>query len=91
MSKLEKIHFFLQGIGLNPDSKRYERAVEYALTKSKPFQMKVGTYSPTDEVDFGLKPETDIQSCMCPCDACGHEFMWECDDAGCACCSSACC
>ena len=72
-------------------TERYKRTLEYALTKSQPFQYKITKYHTSEDSDYGLTKTMEIQSCVCPCSVCGHEYMWECDDANCACCSSACC
>ena len=91
MSKEEKIRRYLEGTDLDPDSPEYQRTVEYAMTKSKPFEFKTCDFHPGPEWDYGLEPSQEIQACICPCKVCGHTYMWECDDANCACCSSACC
>jgi len=42
--------------------------------------------------NHGLKKgKNKVTSGLCPCkNECGHTFMWECEDADCKCCTSAC-
>lgn len=44
----------------------------------------------TKEKNYGLKKYTTIRAGWCPCSVCGHEYMLECEEAHCQCCSSAC-
>ena len=71
-------------------TKRYRRTVLYRKGIDRLGVKKTAKYEPTRDDDYGLEPEMEIRSGFCPCSVCGHEFMWECEDADCQCCSSAC-
>jgi len=73
------------------DRERYKKTVAYLKNKPFPLKEKTGTYAPSKDLDYGLQAEMLIVSGLCPCAICGHEFMWECEEDNCECCSSACC
>lgn len=51
---------------------------------------KTVTYKVTNDKNYGLKEKMEIRPGKCPCSACGHKTMEECNRANCQCCSSAC-
>jgi len=64
------------------------KAVEMPTIKNEGFTFK------DKRDDLGDGPSGGrmvlVRTGWCPCGTCGHEFVWECDDADCQCCSSTC-
>lgn len=44
----------------------------------------------TRTTEHGKEIVLHIQHGYCPCATCGHTYSYECDEAGCECCSSMC-
>lgn len=78
--------------GMDRRTARYKRTIKELEARARPGEVKTVTYKHTEEKNYGLPVDGEIElvSGMCPCAICGHEFMWECDDALCECCSSVC-
>ncbi len=78
---------------MDREDPRYQKTVDYLNCRARPGQVKtVEIAHKTDGMDRGLDPsgKTTLTAGKCPCSICGHEFMWECHEADCYCCSSAC-
>ena len=71
---------------------REERTLEYLAARARPLQTKTVTYKVMEDKNYGLPPEGEVTlvAGKCPCAVCGHEWMWECEDADCKCCTSVC-
>ena len=71
---------------------REERTLEYLAGRARPLQTKTVTgIRHIGEKNAGLpEGEVTLVAGKCPCSICGHEWMWECEDADCQCCSSTC-
>ena len=67
-----------------------EKTKAYLEARARPGQLKTVTFNVTATKNFGLKEEMQIKAGWCPCSVCGHEYGWECEEADCQCCSSAC-
>lgn len=71
---------------------RDKRTREYLAGRARPNEVKTVTgIVHIGEKNRGL-PEGEITlvAGSCPCSICGHEWMWECEDQDCQCCSSTC-
>ncbi len=73
------------------DKDEQKKLLAYRKPPSRLGISKTATFSPTDEWDYGLDPEMTLEAGLCPCSKCGHVAMFQCEEAGCKCCSSACC
>ncbi len=73
--------------GMDRRTTRYKRTREYLEARARPGEVKIIQLKNPEP---GLAESMTIAAGMCPCSICGHEFMWECEDADCQCCSSAC-
>ena len=73
------------------------------MQRARPYQWKEVTLSKSTYDRCGFKPKKGIkviedgnqviiklQAGMCPCAVCNHEYMWECKDDDCECCSNYC-
>lgn len=66
---------------------REKRTKDYMQARARPGERKVVTF---ENPEPGLAPSVELRAGYCPCTICGHEFMWECENNDCQCCSSAC-
>jgi len=73
-------------------SERYEKTKMYLECRTRPGEKKtVLCCHKKDGMDIGVQNgEVTLIGGKCPCSICGHEFMWECYEADCYCCSSVC-
>ena len=71
---------------------REEKTKAYLEGRARPLEVKTVTYKHTQDKNYGLPVEGEIELVAgeCPCAICGHEYMWECDEQLCECCSSVC-
>lgn len=78
---------------------REERTKAYLAARARPGERKTVTanFKHPKLAKFKPKVRADrkgnkliLKAGWCPCATCGHEFMWECEDADCQCCSSFC-
>ena len=76
--------------GMDKNSYRYKRTIAYRKPVERLGVKKRSIFNPKEKYDYGLEHDMEIYSGICPCSVCGHEFMWECEDEDCACCSSSC-
>ena len=71
-----------------------ERTKKYLEARARPLEKKTVTFKIAAGKNHGLKETQEIVAGKCPCSICGHEWMWQCEEAnggnGCDCCSSAC-
>jgi len=77
---------------LDKDSERYKKTKAYLEARARPGQVKtVKCRHKKDGMDTGVPDgEVTLTAGVCPCSICGHEFMWECHEEDCYCCSSVC-
>ena len=76
--------------GLDRRTKRYKRSKAYLEARARPGEKKTVTVKRIGGKNAGVPETVELSSGFCPCSICGHQFMWECDDAQCECCSSVC-
>ena len=82
-------------IGMTKD----ERIADAESRMTRPWEWKTCSYDFKHDKLKGFKAkipsdhkgdELTLQAGMCPCAICGHEYMWECEDNDCDCCSPMC-
>ena len=73
-----------------PKGERLRRTLLYRKPSNRLGVKKTANYSISDDYDYGLSESMTVRAGFCPCSVCNHEFMWECEDEDCACCSSSC-
>ena len=69
-----------------------KRTKEYLAQRARPLEKKTVTFRRMEGKNWGL-PESGritLIAGKCPCSVCGHEWMWQCEDADCKCCTSVC-
>lgn len=81
-----KIDKLLKGL----KGERRRRTKEYLEARARPLEKKTVTCRHMGEKNKGVPETVTLTAGLCPCEICGHEFMWECEDADCQCCSSVC-
>lgn len=72
---------------------REQRQKEWLAQRAKPAEKKIITYPmhvPGKNTGLRGAGEIEVTPGICPCVECGHEFMWECEEADCKCCTSVC-
>jgi hypothetical protein len=76
--------------GMDGRTKRFKRTKLYLENLAAPGVAKKVTFRRIGEKNAGLSESLEVIAGKCPCSICGHEWMWECEDSDCQCCSSAC-
>ena len=63
-------------------------AREWMNARARPGETKTVIIGPR-----GAEREVTVRAGFCPCETCGHEYMWECEKADCHCdpCRFTCC
>ena len=70
---------------------RQKKQKEWLARRARPDQEKTVTVRHMPDGKNAGVPETvTLKPGNCPCSICGHEYMWECEEADCQCCSSVC-
>lgn len=77
---------------LDKRTNKYKRTKAYLESRARPLEVKKVTYIHSERENYGLpvEGEVELEAGMCPCAICGHEFMLECEDENCECCTSTC-
>lgn len=90
MTKKNNIKTLLTGT--RSGTKRYKKTKNYLEARARPGEEKTVTFVHSETENYGLPvtEEVTLIAGVCPCAVCGHEFMWECEDDNCECCTSTC-
>ena len=67
-----------------------KKIIEKLSERARPLEKKTATFKVMGDKNAGLNEVQEIIAGKCPCSICGHEWMWECEEQDCQCCSSAC-
>lgn len=78
--------------GMDPNSERYKKTKAYLENRARPGEVKtVLCRHKKNGDDTGIpNGKVTLVAGKCPCSICGHEWMWECHEKDCYCCSSVC-
>lgn len=76
--------------GMDKRTARYKKTVAYLEARARPGERKTVTVKHMGDKNAGVPETVTLTAGKCPCSICGHEWMWECEEQDCVCCSSVC-